>query len=82
MDARKPAHDRLWVAKDGTRHGDPIPGSKWYRWFCGMCATPLRSMEPHPEHAMYCEECDPKHTGVGNSFPSGKDDVDAFGRSE
>jgi len=31
-----------WVAEDGTRAGDRVPNSKFFRAFCTGCGQPIR----------------------------------------
>jgi hypothetical protein len=68
------------TAPDGTKHGDAIPGSAFYRTFCARCDEPMRVTEAKLSSVMFCGDCDPKHMGVGS--PGGwLDDTDAYGRS-
>lgn len=51
----KPTPRRKLRAPDGTRLGDPIPGSRMFRGFCG-CGQPVRTWEPFGL-TMGCERC-------------------------
>ena len=42
------------VAPDGTRHGDPIPGSRFFRDFCTVCGEPMRVTGPGLSTANFC----------------------------
>ena len=40
--------------------GSPIPGSRFYRWYCESCGTPMRViMIGDRPMKRECEECDP-----------------------
>ena len=74
-------------APDGTKEGDPIPGSKWFRSFCPRCDAPMRVTAENLKVYIQCSDCDPPHTGVGrNTAPRGTSGVDgdhdAFARSD
>jgi hypothetical protein len=54
---------------DALEHGDPIPGSRYFRAFCNRCRTPLRVTEARLGEENFCEECSPRkpppaHTGL------------------
>lgn len=54
-------------ASDGTKSGDKIPGSRWFRAFCSRCGEPMRVQDPTEIH--FCSECSPNkpppaHTGL------------------
>lgn len=70
--------------RDGTKHGDPIPGSRFYRAFCARCGEPMRVQEANLNRENMCSDCDPPHMGVGNPRASlnGLDqDPDAYARA-
>ena len=52
-------------AADGTRRGDPIPGSRFFRSFCARCGEPMRMEADLVNEHVLCNECDPPHIGVG-----------------
>lgn len=47
------------VAPDGTRRGDAIAGSRFYREFCATCETPIRVRTEQTFRRNYCEDCNP-----------------------
>ncbi len=74
------------IAQDGTRYGDRIPGSDYFRDFCPCCETPMRVVKWRVTHGYptACRDCDPPHVGVGNphSRLNGLDaDPDAYARA-
>lgn len=69
------------IAKDGTRQGDPIKGSRFFRTFCARCGVPMRVKSSDLEKDHECESCAPQHRGVGNAFSrlnSVDKDLDAY----
>jgi len=52
-------------AADGTRRGDPIPDSRFFRSFCARCGEPMRMEAGRVNEDVLCNECDPPHIGVG-----------------
>jgi len=68
-------------APDGTRHGDAIPGSRFYRSFCAGCGEPMRMDADRLDREVLCNDCDPPHIGVGSPFAalnSAENDPDAW----
>ena len=63
-------------AADGTRRGDPIPGSRFFRSFCARCGEPMRMEADRVNEDVLCNECDPPHIGVGGPT-GGLDGLDA-----
>jgi hypothetical protein len=74
------------IAPDGTKFGDKIPRSSYFRTFCGECGTPMRvsknrlyveipgtdiKFKTFPQ----CEDCNPKHIGVGNGHTCQDEDA-------
>lgn len=47
------------VAPDGTRRGDAIAGSRFYREFCATCGTPIRVRSEQTFRRNHCEDCNP-----------------------
>jgi ribosomal protein S27E len=45
-----------WVAPDGTRAGDKIPNSKFFRAFCVGCGQPIR-VASEKVLSSECNEC-------------------------
>jgi len=68
-------------APDGTRHGDAIPGSRFFRSFCGCCGEPMRMDADRLNGEVLCGDCDPPHIGVGgpaSALNSIENDPDAW----
>ena len=45
------------------RNGDPIPGSKLFRWHCEVCGEPIRvnELDTLSGKPLICSDCDPLH---------------------
>lgn len=72
------------IAPDGTKHGDPIPGSKFCRAFCERCGEPMRVHAGRLNRPNMCGDCDPPHMGVGNPRTNLTDidkDPDAYAKA-
>lgn len=70
--------------RDGTKHGDPIPGSRFFRAFCARCHTAMRVQEERLTKENWCSDCNPPHMGVGNPHTNlmGLDkDPDAYAKA-
>jgi len=65
---------------DGLKAGDPIPGSRYFREFCVRCGAALRVTDNKIGTQCWCNDCDPKHIGVGNHRGQ-LDDHDAFAKN-
>ena len=46
------------IASDGTRHGEPIPGSRYLRSFCQHCNNPVRITTDQITNKITCVDCD------------------------
>ena len=44
--------------KDGTRLGEPIPGSRFVRSICDICSELIRVQQA--SMCDYCDNCDPR----------------------
>lgn len=64
----------------GESYGDPIPGSRFYRGFCGHCGTPIRVDYPsiHFKLVCYCERCERK---TPTNTKATKDDYSPWGEN-
>jgi len=74
------------VAHDGTKQGQPIPGSKYLRGFCEDCRRPIRvTPEQHTAKCVvHCTECDGANGIAGvsrseKSLDTIESDPDIFG---
>lgn len=71
------------LSADGV--GKQIPGSRFFREFCGRCGTPMRVTKENVGQLNFCGDCDPGHIGVGNPSTSLNDydsDPDAYSRAD
>lgn len=48
------------IREGPLRRGEPIPGSRYFRAFCGRCGDPMRVDYAHLREATYCETCAPR----------------------
>ena len=73
---------------DGTKHGDPIPGSRLFRAFCQDCGARIRITERQLKNNCFnqCTVCSghvsdsTKAAGLKNSRQI--EDVDAYRRAD
>ena len=64
-------------------YGLPIKDSCLFRGFCPRCLAPVRltAAKIHNKSSVFCEDCSPRHIGVGNGLSVVNDvdhDPDAF----
>lgn len=83
-----PVRIRALVAPDGTRYGEPIPGSRFFRSFCPRCQTPMRVTRWRARNGIdtFCSDCEPSPAacavGNANTRLNGVDaDPDAYARA-
>ena len=68
------------MATDNLRHGDPIPGSRFFRAFCHRCEEPMRVNYSTIETGkpVWCEQCEPRP--LSNTSAT-RNDTDPWGEN-
>jgi len=60
--------------------GSPIPGSRYYRWYCESCGTPLRVilLDDGQPGIRECEDCNPHPPPPARARPPYDDEDGAW----